>query len=161
VTGGWMKIRPGKTKGSSGVVVEIPVLEPLAETIAATRCGELAFLVNAYGRPFTVNGLGNKFRQWCDEAGLPQCSAHGLRKSGATIAAEHGATDDELMAIFGWTTKQQTTLYTRQASRKKLAGNAIHKLLRKEQKMDFDVPPLSGVEESGTKTGKKVSKIKG
>lgn len=36
--------------------------------------------------------IGNKMREWCDEAGLPQCSAHGLRKAGAAIAAERGAT---------------------------------------------------------------------
>lgn len=28
-------------------------------------------------------------------------------KAGATVAAENGATDEELMAIFGWTTKAQ------------------------------------------------------
>ena len=26
-------------------------------------------------------GLGNRMREWCDEAGLPQCAAHGLRKA--------------------------------------------------------------------------------
>jgi hypothetical protein len=34
-----------------------------------------------------------------DEAGLPKCSAHGLRKAGATITAENGATDRQLMAF--------------------------------------------------------------
>lgn len=37
-------------------------------------------------------GLGNKMRQWCDQAELPHCRAHGIRKAGATIAAENGAT---------------------------------------------------------------------
>ena len=35
--------------------------------------------------------FGNKFREWCDEAGLRHCSAHGLRKAAATRLAEHGA----------------------------------------------------------------------
>lgn len=160
VRDGWLKIRPGKTSGSSGVTVEIPVLSELQETIDATETGDLAFLVTDWGRPFSVDGLGNKMRQWCDQAGLPHCTMHGLRKAGATIAAENGATDDELMAIFGWTTKQQTTLYTRQASRKKLAGGAMHKL-RPEQKPDKVVPPAEGVGERGTKTGKKARKING
>lgn len=82
----------------------------LAETIAQSRCGDLAYLMNEYGRPFSVAGLGNRFRKWCDAAKLPQCSAHGLRKAGTRIAAENGATDEELMVIFGWLTKQQTTL---------------------------------------------------
>lgn len=156
----WLKIRPGKTLGSSGVTVEVPILLPLQETIDATECGDLAFLANDWGRPFTVDGLGNKMRQWCNQADLYHCTMHGLRKAGATLAAENGATDDELMAIFGWTTKQQTTLYTRQASRKKLAAGAMHKLLP-EQKTAKVVPPKSGVGESGTKTGKKPKKING
>ena len=48
--------------------------------------------------------FGNKFRVWCDQAGLHHCAAHGQRKAGATIAANNGATAHQLMAIFGWET---------------------------------------------------------
>jgi len=45
-------------------------------------------------------------------SGLAKCSAHGLRKAGATIAAENGATDQQLMAMFGWTyIKASSALY--------------------------------------------------
>lgn len=160
VKNGWLTIRPGKTKRSSGVVVEIPVLQALQDTIDASPCGEMTFLVSEWKAPFTVNSLGNKMRDWCDQAGLPQCSMHGLRKAGATLAAENGATDEDLMAIFGWTSKQQTTLYTRSASRKRIAGRAIHKLLR-EQKKDELVPPKKPVGKSGAKRDKKSSNFKG
>ncbi|MGX9145862.1 tyrosine-type recombinase/integrase [Mesorhizobium sp. 128a] len=160
VKDGWLTIRPGKTKRSSGVVVEIPILAALQATIDASPCGEMTFLVSEWKAPFTVNSLGNKMRDWCDQAGLPLCSMHGLRKAGATLAAENGATDEDLMAIFGWTSKQQTTLYTRSASRKRIAGRAIHKLLR-EQKKDEPVPPNEAVGKSGTKRPKKSSNIKG
>lgn len=153
VKDGWIKITPSKTIKSSGVTVEIPLLKPLADSIAATDVGDLTFLKNDLGRAFTVNGLGNKFREWCDGADLPQCSMHGLRKAGATIAAEAGATDDQLMAIFGWTTKKQTTLYTRAANRKRMAGQAAH-LLMPEQKMDRVVPPPKRLKKSGTKRAK-------
>lgn len=63
-----------------------------------------------------------------------------------------------MMAIFGWTTKAQTTLYTKKARRKKLAGRATHKLIP-EQSADEIVPPPEGVENSGTKTGGKLNKI--
>lgn len=154
---GWLYVRPGKTAKSSGVVVEIPVLPELLATIDATETGDLAFLINDLGRPFTVNGLGNKMRQWCDQAELPQCSMHGLRKAGATIAADNGATDSQLMAIFGWTTRKQTTLYTKKADRKRLAGEAMHKLVP-EQKKDGTVPLEKGLEKSGTKRAKKAIK---
>lgn len=131
VRGGLLTIRPGKTKKSSGVVVEIPVLAELQKTIDECETGNLTFLITEFGKPFTTNGLGNKMRDWCDQAGLPHCTTHGLRKAGATIAAENGATDEELMAIFGWTTKAQTSVYTKKANRTKIAAGAIHKLLPK------------------------------
>jgi len=40
---------------------------------------------------------------------LFHCSAHGLRKAGASIAAEN-ARQAMLKAIFGWTTSQQANL---------------------------------------------------
>ncbi len=158
IQNGWIVIRPKKTANSSQVIVEIPYLDCLAKTIDASPTGDLTWLINEYGRPFTKDGFGNRFRKWCDAAGLPHCSVHGLRKAGATIAAENGATDDQLMAIFGWTTKQQTTLYTRKASRRRLAEEGI-KHLRLEQTDDKIVPRVSGSEKSGTKTAKKPRKI--
>ncbi|WP_292113443.1 tyrosine-type recombinase/integrase [Mesorhizobium sp.] len=158
VRNGWLHIKPKKTTRSSGVDVELPILPELQATINASPCGDLTFLVSEWGTPFTVNTLGNKMRDWCDQAGLPQCSLHGLRKAGATIAAENGATDEQLMAIFGWTTKQQTTLYTRKAQRRRMAGAAAH-LLVPEQNPAKIVPPAKGVEKSETKTTKKARKI--
>jgi integrase len=61
----------------------------------------MVFLATQFGKPFTSNGFGNRFRKWCDDADLPHCSVHGLRKAGTTIAAENGATEHQLMAIFG------------------------------------------------------------
>ena len=56
-------------------------------------------------------------------------SAHGLRKAGATRAAERGATERQLMAIFGWTTGKMAMHYTRTADRKRLAREAAELLL--------------------------------
>jgi integrase len=111
----------------------LPMLPTLQRTITASPCGDLTFLVNDLNRPFTDAGFGNKFRQWCDEAGLRHCSAHGLRKAGATITAENGATSQQLMAIFGWSSLKMAELYTRAAEQKRLAGSAMHMLEAKEQ----------------------------
>jgi integrase len=132
VQGGQLVIRPGKTKKSSGAIIDIPVLNALQVCLDHLPATQMTFMCTESGKPFTTNGLGNKMRDWCDQAGLTHCSTHGLRKAGATIAAENGATDDELMAIYGWTTKKQTTLYTKQANRKKLAAGAIHKLVLRQ-----------------------------
>ena len=72
------------------------------------------------GVPFTANGFGNKFQDWVKAAGLPVgLAAHGLRK-----AADNGATDRQLMALFGWETEKEANRNTKRANRKKLAGHA-------------------------------------
>jgi hypothetical protein len=80
------------------------VLPELEYILAESACGALTFIETQFGRPFTANGFGNWFRRRCNEASLPHCSAHGLRKAGATVAADNGATAHQLMAIFGGTT---------------------------------------------------------
>ena len=87
--------------------------------------------MNDLGRPFTDAGFGNKFRDWCDQVGLPHCTAHGLRKAGATIAANNGATAHQLMAIFGWDTLKMAEQYTRRADQQRLAQAAMHMLQTK------------------------------
>ena|ERR1700676_1623468 len=83
-------------------------------------------LVNDLGRTFTEAGFGNKFRDWCNQAGLHHCTAHGLRKAGATIAANNGATSRQLMAIFGWDSIRMAEHYTRSADQERLADEAMH-----------------------------------
>ena len=145
-----------ETKGQAHSVKdrEIPILPELRRVIDASPSGHLTYLVTAFGKPFTPAGFGNWFRKRCDEAGLPHCSAHGLRKTGATIAAENGATEHELMAIFGWDSPKQAALYTRRANRKKLAAQAIHKLLPSQTENET-VPPEGVVASGGTNKGEK------
>ena len=116
------------------------MLPALQQIIAASPCGDLTFLVNHWNRSFTDAGFGNKFRQWCNEAGLRHCSAHGLRKAGATIAAENGATSQQLMAIFGGTSLKMAELYARAADQKRLAESAMHMLDAKEQNESESCP---------------------
>lgn len=128
VKDGWLHFTEEKDGERNPKQRAIPILPELTASIAATPSGNLAFLVTAFGRTFTANGFGNWFRDRCDEADLKHCTAHGLRKAGATVAAENGATTHQLMAIFGWTTVKQAEHYTKKASRKRLAGDAMHLL---------------------------------
>ena len=106
----------------------LPILPALQQIINASPCGEMTFLVNDLKRPFTDAGFGNKFRDWCNQAGLRHCTAHGLRKAGATIAANNGATAHQLMAMFGWSTLKMAEAYTRAADQQRLAEGAMHML---------------------------------
>jgi integrase len=103
----------------------IPILPELRSSIDATPSGHLTYLATEFGRPYAENG--NYFKRRCLEAGLPHCSAHGLRKAGATLAAETGAMEPQLVAIYGWESMKQASLYARKANREKLARrNAVH-----------------------------------
>jgi integrase len=136
---GWIRMVPRKTRHRRREVSEKPILPVLADIIARSPTGGLTYLETDYGRPFTAAGFGNWFHARCDEAGLPQCSAHGLRKAGATIAAENGATDRQLMALYDWTTAAQANVYTAAADRKRMAGEAA-RLIASDQTTNADCP---------------------
>jgi integrase len=97
----------------------------LKTIVDATPSGNMTFLVTAFGKPFTANEFGNWFGQRCDEAGLPHCPAHGLRKAAAARLAELGAGENEIMAIAGHTTSKEVVRYTRSERQKVLAANAM------------------------------------
>jgi integrase len=109
--------------------VVIPVLRILQETLDAGPVGDLAFITTKEGKPMRKESVGNAFRDACRAAGIEK-SAHGLRKAAATRAAEAGATEAELEAIFGWEGGKMAALYTKSANRKRLASQAMEKLLR-------------------------------
>lgn len=115
-----------KGRNSRPMVLEIPLLPILAGAIELGASGKATFLVTSFNKPFTSNGFGNWFRDRCNEAGLPHCSAHGLRKAGATLAAKNGATVKQLMAMFGWRSAQMAELYTKKTERRRLARGAMH-----------------------------------
>jgi integrase len=140
-------IRTEKT----GEPVVIPVLPPLAASINASPTGDLAFIATSRGKPFSKESFGVWFKRACMAAGVPG-SAHGLRKAGAVRAAEAGATEAQLNALFGWREgSRESSTYTRKARRTVLAKDAAKLLI---------LPNLSGVEKSAGKSASKSLKNK-
>ena len=123
-TGGKLTFTQWKGRNRKPKRLQLPILPALQRIIDASPCGDMTFLVNDLDRPFTDAGFGNKMRDWCDH--LPGCTAHGVRKAGATIAAENGATAHQLMAIFGWDTLKQAEVYTKATDQKRLAESSMH-----------------------------------
>jgi integrase len=70
---------------------------------------------------------------------LPHCSVHGLRKAAACAAAENGATEMQMMAIFGWKTPDMARVYTRKARRSKMAGASMRLIADRQNKDDTNV----------------------
>jgi integrase len=115
-------------KSGELVTVTLPILPALQRTLDIGPTGDLTWVCGARGRPFTKESFGNEFSQAARQAGIKK-SAHGVRKIAATIAAENGATEKELDAIFGWVDGGRTSgIYTRDANRARLAAQAAHKL---------------------------------
>lgn len=112
----------------TGKWVYIPVFPSLSASIDATITGDLVFLCTAHGTPFaSAASFGNWFRNACIKAGVPG-RAHGLRKAGATIAANLGATTHELMAMYGWNRAAMAERYTMEADRRRLGAGAAERI---------------------------------
>ena len=114
---GWLYFKQQKT----GAEMAIPIFHELREILNAGPVGDLTYLVTEFGKPFTANGFGNKFRDWVEEAGLKGKSAHGLRKSAAQRLALKSHSTNEIAAIGGWETLSEVQRYTKGANRRVLA----------------------------------------
>ena len=130
----------------------------LKQSLAATQLGDLTYLVNEFDRPFTIAGFGNKMREWCDEAGLRQCSSHGLRKASAVAMAESGATAPELCALFGWSKLETAEIYIREARKRVMIDNAFARL--DEHRTRKSVSLQGPEKDNETNRRKKVEKSK-
>jgi hypothetical protein len=107
----------------------VPMLATTKAALDALPAAPIRFLiVTEFGKPFTDAGMGNRMRKWCDDAGLPQCSMHGLRKAMSRQLAETGATDAQGMAVTGHKNPKTFAKYRARANRKALADHAVSNL---------------------------------
>jgi integrase len=114
-------------KSQEMVLVTLPILDALQATLDVGPIGTETWIVGARGKKFVKEAFGNAFSEAASAAGIKK-SAHGVRKIAATIAAENGATESELDAIFGWTGGRMASHYTKTANRARLAKQAAEKL---------------------------------
>lgn len=135
----------------TGEPILCPIIAPLAESLNAGPVGDLAFLVTTEGRPWSCpTSFGNWFRKACRSAGVPG-SAHGLRKAGARIAAERGATEEQLKALYGWRSSKEASRYTRAANRQKMARASAELRIPERNGITLCHAAVSGVAKSEKK----------
>lgn len=103
-------------------VTERKIEPELRAVLDMHKHNHLTYLLTEYERPFSIAGFGNWFKDRCVEADLKHHSAHGVRKGGATKAADEGASEHTLMSMYGWSTPNSARPYTKNANRKKLAA---------------------------------------
>jgi integrase len=126
IKGGRIRLTAGKTSKAVDVLAAPPLLAAIA---AMPAVGLTTLLVTEYGLPFTAAGFGGWFRDRCDEAGLPQCTAHGLRKALARRAADLGATQQQLKAVGQWSSDSIVATYVADAEQRALADSAVEKVI--------------------------------
>jgi len=120
------------------------ILPQLQAAIDAMPSDNLTFIVAKDGKPLTKESFGNWFHECCLEAGLtPEvCDAsgrpkglasHGLRKRMAQRLAHLGCGDEWIAAVLGHKDTRQVKVYTKDASKRRMARSALATLLASEQ----------------------------
>lgn len=116
-------------RGKTGQEVDLPILPELAAELVHLPADQMMLLAHGeHAKAYTPESFGNWFRDRCTEAGLPHCSAHGLRKAGARRMAEAGCTEFEVMAFLAHRTAQEASRYVAKANRATLTTSGLAKL---------------------------------
>lgn len=115
---GWQHVQgdvlaPRQSK--TGATAYVPMT---AERRASLKhaTGRMAFLLTAYGKPFSAAGLGNAFRDAAPSAGVEK-SLQGLRKAFCIYWAEAGKSVRRIAAMSGHARLEELEPYTRAADR--------------------------------------------
>lgn len=122
----WLEWQPRK-RGSAPVA--IPMLPPLYNATRACPIIGKSYILTQFGKPYgSVESLRNQIRRWCDEAGLPGRSSHGVRKAVAELMAEAGCSQHQIMAVMAHTEARTSEIYTKHVSRRTLAAEGMRAL---------------------------------
>lgn len=153
---GRLRFTQAKNAARRPVTIDIPIVAPLRQALDAWQGAGLTWLETAAGRPYASGkGLQNKFRVWCQEAGVhPGCAFHGLRKAAAARMAEAGCTPHQIMAVLGHATHQQAATYTARADRAGLADHALEAMFSRPAPQ-LPAPVGAKPEKSQEKQGRK------
>lgn len=149
VTLGWQHVNRNRIavrQEKTGVRLKIKMHPSLVEALEMVNGSNYeTFLVTHFGKAFTPAGFGNWFRERCDEAGLPQCSSHGLRKAAARRLAEAGNSANLIAAVTGHQSLKEVERYTREADQERMADAAIDTMPDRSDRKKENVQPKEKV----------------
>lgn len=129
IVGAFIEVQHAK----GGDPTKVPMLPETKAALEAMPVAPIRHLVvTTHGKPFSINGLGNKMREWADEAGLPRgCTIHGLRKAMSRRLAESGSSDAQGRSVTGQKDNETFAYYAAAANRDALAIDALANLQSK------------------------------
>jgi integrase len=134
----YLKVRQEKTNEP----LLIPVHPELMRALQALPRKNMTFLMTENGAPFTSGGFGNWFRGRRDEAGLPHCSAHGLRKLATVRLLEAGPTQEMVKAMGGWRSDSSLRPHKHKVDQAKLARQAVAIQIGAERERELSSDPI-------------------
>jgi integrase len=146
IRGDMIAVRQVKT----GEPLLIPLHPALRQVLDKLPKKNLTFLTTSRGLPFSHKGFGNWMRDRCDEAGLPQCSSHGLRKLCTVRLVEAGCSNEQIKAITGHRSDSSLRPYVRKADQAKLARQALAAQIGAEREQELSSASIS-LDKTGTK----------
>jgi len=112
---------PKKTSTTGGKRISIKLFDETKAAIDALPVtGVGTYLVTSYGKSFSANGFGNKMREWCDAAGLPDCTSHGLRKLFTIRLVHAGYSAPQIGALTGHKDLREIQTYIEEFDRQKV-----------------------------------------
>jgi integrase len=119
----------------TGKEIDMPVAPALQAAIDAMPEGSTGetLIVTSHGKAFSAAGFGNKVREWCNAAGLPKCTSHGLRKALARRGADLGTSQQGIKALGQWAGDDEVRPYIENRDRAKLAASALAEIAEWER----------------------------
>ena len=127
---GWQHVRDGKIavrQEKTNTPLLIPIAAELADALALVTRINITFLLTEAERCSQQQASAIVSRS-LRLGGLPQCSAHELRKLAATRLANAGCSEREIIAITGHKSVSEVSRYVKAADQDRLAEQAITKI---------------------------------
>jgi integrase len=121
---GGIKVKQHKT----GKELRLKIHSNLQRSLDTVDPDGEAFILNDWGRPYTIDSFGMWFKRRCVEAGLNGRTMHGLRKSAARRLAEAGLSNQMIKSVTGHKSEKEVAHYTAAADQEKMAIVAIDTL---------------------------------
>jgi integrase len=147
VTGDTIKFTQQKT----GKPLDLQLHPALLAMLAALPRKNLTFVMTERGSSFDAHGFSNWFKKQCRLAGLPHCSAHGLRHAAITRLVNAGCSNEQMKAFSGHRSDSALAAYKRAGDQRLLARQALSMQIGAEGERDLYQPSRSQIIPAGKK----------
>lgn len=137
----FVQFKGRKRKG--GEKIFLPITPMLATELAPLSRDTGTVLVSSRNKPYGDSSLSTRMGEWCAKAGIePGYTMHGLRKALGVKLAESDASTRQLMETLGHHNIAHAELYSREASKIRLAVQAMDKVTKMERARGKMVPKV-------------------